>query len=74
MKLYDEGKLRLDDEVKDILPHFNIEHTGYLTLNTLSLCSIIISKQIHCAQNLYIGQITAYDSQSHQTRILLSFQ
>ncbi|MBO3117546.1 beta-lactamase family protein [Winogradskyella sp. DF17] len=39
MKLYDEGKLRLDDQLKDILPRFNLKQqfsdSGPITIRTL---------------------------------------
>lgn len=39
MKLYDEGKLRLDDNLKDILPYYNLEQqyfeSGPITIRTL---------------------------------------
>lgn len=39
MRLYDEGKLRLDDQVKDLLPHYNLKqkypHSGNITVRTL---------------------------------------
>jgi CubicO group peptidase (beta-lactamase class C family) len=39
MKLYDEGKLRLDDRVSDLLPHYNLEQqypeSGPITVRSL---------------------------------------
>ncbi|WP_439151118.1 serine hydrolase domain-containing protein [Winogradskyella sp.] len=53
MKLYDDGKLRLDDELKDVLPWFNLEQqfsdSGPITIRSLLTHSSGLPRQSEVA-------------------------